>query len=369
MDDYLILDLNKQREKFRSNRPTYVRQGEIDSAPLNVQIVLDGEPYDLDGCSVFFEAARADGHKFAEAASITSAQNGFVSHTLPAGLMLEDGVVQLAYFAVYTANGEIITTETMDITTLPGICMFTDSDYIPYIERIIAELEAYLDNAEALTSTVDGLVEEATKMLSDVNQALNESEAAVSICESATAEAAYAASRANVAASNVGGLIHSAISHITGVWLDETAADSLDALARSSCTSGMYVNGSWYVHADQVSFADGRLAVSGSKPQEGRMRLPTTRCSADQALVTSQYALARGEAAGRKADSNSAVIEALTAQIDALAAAVAVLAVNAGRYPFYMSGSLYVRGISINAGIVTVPTGSYEDGRMHIAAM
>lgn len=369
MDDYLILDLNKQRIKFRSNRPTVVRQGEIDSAPLNVQITRDSEPYRLTGCNVYFEAERGDGHKFVEPASVTSVENGFVSITLPSGLALQDGVIQLAYFAVYTPGGEVITTETMDIVTLPGICMFTDSDYIPYIERIIAELETYLDNAEALTNTVDDLVAQATQMLSDVNEALNTSEAAVSICEAATAEATYAASRANSAASNVGGMIHSAVSHITGVWLDATAADSLDTLARNSCTSGIFVNGSWYVHAGQIAFADGQLLVKGSEPQEGRMRLPTVRCSADQALMTGQYALARGEAANRKADANAAEIEDLMAQIAALQAAVSVLAMNAGSYPFYMGGSMYVRGVSISAGIMTVPTASYDEGRMHIAAM
>lgn len=192
MNEHLILDLNKQRIKVNVNRPTITRQGEVDAQTLNVQITLDGAPYDLTGCTVFFEALRGDGKKIIEEASITNALSGYISITLPAGLSLQHGHAQLAYFAVYNADDSIITTESMEIVTLPGLCMFTDSDYIPYIERIIKELEAYLENVSEMEAAVTQIAEQAAQQVSSVNQALAASSVATSDAEAATALAVEA---------------------------------------------------------------------------------------------------------------------------------------------------------------------------------
>lgn len=278
MNDYIILDLNKQREKFRSNKPTYTRQGEVDSAPLNVQITFDGKPYDLTGCNVYFEAERADGHKFVEGVQITSAKDGFISHTVPAGLMVSHGVVQLAYFAVYKDN-EIITTETMDIVTLPGICMFTDSDTESYIERTIARLEGYLSDAGNLTGTVTTLATQATEMLSVVNAALNTSETAVSNAQAATNEANFAAAEANAISSNIVSIIFAAMSGVSNEYARVNAEQSLDTLARNSCTSGMYVNGAWYVKSSEIYYSEGSLTFNGAHNVDGLLCLPTKKCT------------------------------------------------------------------------------------------
>lgn len=279
MNDYIILDLNKQREKFRSNKPTYTRQGEVDSAPLNVQITLNGKPFDLTDCKVYFEAERADGHKFVEGAQITSAKDGFISHTVPAGLMVAHGVVQLAYFAVYK-DDEIITTETMDIVTLPGICMFTDSDTESYIERTLARLEDYLADAGNLTGTVTDLATQATQMLGVVNEALNVSETAVSNAQAATEEAHFAAGEANAISSNIISIIFAALTGVSNEYARVNAEKSLDTLARNSCTSGMYVNGAWYVKSSEIFYSEGTLTVSGSHNVEGLLCLPTKKCCA-----------------------------------------------------------------------------------------
>lgn len=192
MNEHLILDLNKQRIKVNVNRPTITRQGEVDAQTLNVQITLDGAPYDLTGCTVFFEALRGDGKKIIEEASITNALSGYISITLPAGLSLQHGHAQIAYFAVYNADDSIITTESMEIVTLPGLCMFTDSDYIPYIERIIKELEAYLENVSEMEAAVTQIAEQAAQQVSSVNQALAASSVATSDAEAATALAVEA---------------------------------------------------------------------------------------------------------------------------------------------------------------------------------
>ena len=192
MNEHLILDLNKQRIKVNVNRPTITRQGEVDAQTLNVQITLDGTPYDLTGCTVFFEALRGDGKKIIEEASITNALSGYISITLPAGLSLQHGHAQLAYFAVYNADDSIITTESMEIVTLSGLCMFTDSDYIPYIERIIKELEAYLENVSEMEAAVTQIAEQAAQQVSSVNQALAASSVATSDAEAATALAVEA---------------------------------------------------------------------------------------------------------------------------------------------------------------------------------
>lgn len=285
MNDYIILDLNKQREKFRSNKPTYTRQGEVDSAPLNVQITLDGKPYDLTGCNVYFEAERADGHKFVEGAQITSAKDGFVSHTVPAGLMVSHGVVQLAYFAVYKADGEIITTETMDIVTLPGICMFTDSDTESYIERTIARLEGYLAYAGNLTGTVTELATQANNMLGVVNEALNASETAVTNAQAATNEAHFAAAEADAISSNIVSTIYAALSGVSDEYARVNAEKSLDTLARNSCTSGMYVNGAWYVKSSEIYYSDGSLTFIGAHNVDGLLCLPTKKCCATPATT------------------------------------------------------------------------------------
>lgn len=192
MNEHLILDLNKQRIKVNVNRPTITRQGEVDAQTLNVQITLDGAPYDLTGCTVFFEALRGDGKKVIEEASITNALSGYISITLPAGLSLQHGHAQLAYFAICDADDSIITTESMEIVTLPGLCMFTDSDYIPYIERIIKELEAYLENVSEMEAAVTQIAEQAAQQASSVNQALAASSVATSDAEAATALAVEA---------------------------------------------------------------------------------------------------------------------------------------------------------------------------------
>lgn len=285
MNDYIILDLNKQREKFRSNKPTYTRQGEVDSAPLNVQITLDGKPYDLTGCNVYFEAERADGHKYVEGAQITSAKDGFISHTVPAGLMVAHGVVQLAYFAVYNGD-EIITTETMDIVTLPGICMFTDSDTESYIERTIARLESYLSDAGNLTGTVTSLATQATEMLTVVNEALNASETAVTNAQAATSEANFAAAEANAISGNIISIIFAAMAGVSNEYARINAEQSLETLARNSCTSGMYVNGVWYVHSSEIFYRDGNITVSGSHNVDGLLCLPTKRCTAPTIAAT-----------------------------------------------------------------------------------
>ena len=369
MDDYLILDLDKTREKFRSNKPTYVRQGEVDSEPLNVQITLDGEPYNLTGCSVYFEALRSDGHKFAENATITSAENGLVSHTVPAGLMLSYGKTELAYFAVYRQDGSIITTETMDIVTLPGICMFTDSDYLPYIEEIIQELESYLDNAEELADTVGDLVAQATTMLSTVNEAVNKSEAAVDSANAATTDAASAASLAQARASEIPLMIENALEGVTDSYLAATSSGIIDKLARNSCTSGMFVNGTWYVKSKDISFDGEALLVKGAEPENGRMLLPTYDCTADDALEVASRAEESALDASREADFNGRIIEELLSTVEALQAALDAVARNAGGYPIFIDGTMYVRNVTYQSGVLSIPEASYSGGMMVLPSM
>ena len=370
MDDYIILDLNKTREKFRSNKPTYVRQGEVDSAPLNVQIVLDGEPFDLTGCKVYFEAKRSDGKLFAEGASITSAKNGLVAHTVPAGLMLAYGTTELAYFAVHTPDDAIITTETMDVATLPGICMFADSDYIPYIERILVELEGYLERCEAMereTERMQGLVMNA---LSDVNVAVSDSENAVSLASAATAEASYAASLANAGAKTLRETLDAAIQALSGASVAKGYAETVDILGRNTCSEYVWLNG--YVFASESQFTldkDGYLLIEQVEfSVSGYARLGGSECGADLARKIADEALMSAEKANRSMELGRSDVERLADEVAALRSSIWTLAAQTGADAFVIEGYMVASGVSAQSGYLALPTGTYSGGYIQVAA-
>lgn len=370
MDDYIILDLNKTREKFRSNKPTYVRQGEVDSAPLNVQIVLNGEPFDLTGCKVYFEAKRSDGKLFAESASITSAKNGFVAHAVPAGFMLAYGTTELAYFAVHTSDDAIITTETMDITTLPGICMFADSDYIPYIERILVELEGYLERCEVMereTERMQGLV---MKALSDVNVAVSDSDNAVALANAATAEASYAASLANTGAKTLRETLDTAIQALSGASVAKGYAETVDILGRNMCSEYVWVNG--YVFASESQFSldkDGYLLIEQVEfSVSGYARLGGSECGAALAEQIADRALNLARDADRRMALNESETARLVEEVAALRSAIWALAAQVGTDAFVVEGYMVAAGISAQSGYLALPTGTYKDGYIQVAS-
>lgn len=370
MNDYIILDLNKTREKFRSNKPTYVRQGEVDSEPLNVQIVRNGEPYDLTGCKVYFEAKRSDGKLFAEGASITSAENGFVAHTVPAGLMLSHGATELAYFAVHTPDNAIITTETMDIATLPGICMFTDSDYIPYIEKLLVELEGYLQRCEQMERETERMQTLVTNALSDVNVAVSDSVNAVALANAATAEASYAAGIATAGAKTLQATLDAAIQALSGASVAKGYAETVDILGRNMCSEYVWVNGYVFASSDQFALgADGYLVVEQAEYSvSGYASLGGSRCGSELARTVADEALDRARIAERMAALSEASLADLAAEVNGLRAAVNVLAVHIGEDAFVVQGYMLASGIAAQSGYLSIPTGSYKDGYVQVAA-
>lgn len=173
-------------------------------------------------------------------------------------------------------------------------------------------------------------------------------------------EASNAATlQAKAAAASVDNAIRNALGSATGIG-DQLKA--IDTLARNSCTGGMFVNGRWYVKREGISWGGGRLTVHGSGLSIGRMLLPTSMCQAAKAYETSKSALALAE-------SMALLVEEMSADVEGLQEAVATLARKAGSYPFRIGKSLYVRGVTYASGRLTVPTASYDGGRMKISAM
>lgn len=170
-------------------------------------------------------------------------------------------------------------------------------------------------------------------------------------------------SAANAAAQSALAAAASAGNMVRDSLLTEDTAASIDRLAKESCTSGMFIAGTWYVHASDVSLSGEVLTVHGSGMTTGnRMLLPTSRCAAHEALLAASEALSLAQGLMGQ-------VEEMAASVEDMRQAVSALALNAGSYPFRIGATLYVRGVSYASGRLTVPTASYSGGRMLISDM
>lgn len=177
---------------------------------------------------------------------------------------------------------------------------------------------------------------------------------------SASVSASNAATlEAKAAAASVDEAIREAIGRASSIG-DQSKA--IDTLARSVCTSGIFVSGAWYVKASSVSFGQGRLTVHGSGLSMGRMLLPSTRCQASKALEIARDALSTSTEL-------ASIVSGITSAIDTLVEGLKTLARHAGSYPFRIGKSMYVRGVTYSSNRLTMPTASYEGGRMKISDM
>lgn len=177
---------------------------------------------------------------------------------------------------------------------------------------------------------------------------------------SASVSASNAATlEAKAAAASVDEAIREAIGRASSIG-DQSKA--IDTLARSVCTSGIFVSGAWYVKASSVSFGQGRLTVHGSGLSMGRMLLPSTRCQASKALEIARDALSTSTEL-------ASIVSGITSAIDTLVEGLKTLARHAGSYPFRIGKSMYVRGVTYSSNRLSMPTASYEGGRMKISDM
>lgn len=203
--------------------------------------------------------------------------------------------------------------------------------------------ETRQSNEAAREESEDARVDEYATLRSNVQSSISAANTA--------AEAALAA------AATASDMVRDAV-------LSEDTAASIDTLAKNVCTSGVYIAGIWYVKSSAVDYSDGVLTVNGASylASTNRLRLPSSSCAASSA-----YALA--ESADATAAEAMQLLESALETIAYLQAAVSVLALNAGSYPFVIGTTMYLRNVSYASGVLTIPTASYSDGRMLIGAM
>lgn len=235
--------------------------------------------------------------------------------------------------------------------------------------QILQLVNQALDDAEQAVDDATTAKNAANAAAGSANSAAGSANRAASAATSATTRANTAADNALAAAANIQQLIAESLDSIANGALIEQNEAIIDTLAKNVCTDGLFIDGVWYVKSKSVSYSDGVLTVNGSSKVLETMRLPSSRCSADDALETAERADDVSSEALRIANRNSVLISSLTSALADLASAIDVLARNSGSYPFFIDGVMYVRDVTYSNGVLNIPSASYSNGRMNISAM
>lgn len=349
-----------------------VIQNGIDSD--SIQVSFDGEWTNLGTCrAVFANGETTVAVLFSAKASVTI--------DIPWEVLGRPGCLYVT-FVGYPSSDSRIVTRMMDrpFKVAPSGRIEGDEEREPTLDEAAVILEAVrqaledvektnkeIDSAESARSAAEKTRQsnESTRQKNETSRAEAETTRASEFDAlksqfSASVSASNAATlEAKAAAASVDEAIREAIGRASSIG-DQSKA--IDTLARNVCTSGLFASGAWYVKASSVSFGQGRLTVHGSGLSMGRMLLPSTRCQASKALEIARDALSTSTEL-------ASIVSGITSAIDTLVDGLKTLARHAGSYPFRIGASMYVRGVTYSSNRLTMPTASYEGGRMKISDM
>lgn len=171
MREIIILDLQKSSSAFVPVIYLRARRGDSRSLSRTFQILDDGEPVNLTGCTVSFMAENAGGSPIME--EVESAdQSGIFTYRFPDAVAAVRGSVTMAYFRV---EGEdyVASTNSLSIEVLDNVDLTNEvtGAYVPMLDRIIEASTEMAANAEAITSQATQAINACTEITEDATKA------------------------------------------------------------------------------------------------------------------------------------------------------------------------------------------------------
>ena len=339
-------------------------QGDSSGTTITAEIYDNGDAADLSGSTAWLVVLLPDREHYYRGACSVSGSS--VSCTVDESKLCSvAGYTDEAYFT-FTQGGKMFSTERFAIeiyrSALDG--QEPSENWDAAVDDLIARGEAAVSAANEAAADANSSASSADEAADDANDAAANANAATELASAATTAASGAASTANdaaqsaiSAAANIESMIRESLGGLSDIG---DIGGALDRLARESCSGGIYVSGTWYVKSSAVEWDGTVLTVHGSRPDDGRMHLPTTRCRSEDA-----YELARS--ASEAVSTMSATVEGLLESVGVLTSAVRSLALAAGSYPVVVGETMYLRGVTYSAGRLTVPAASLSAGKMLIS--
>ena len=339
-------------------------QGDSSGTTITAEIYDNGDAADLSGSTAWLVVLLPDREHYYRGACSVSGSS--VSCTVDESKLCSvAGYTDEAYFT-FTQGGKMFSTERFAIeiyrSALDG--QEPSENWDAAVDDLIARGEAAVSAANEAAADANSSASSADEAADDANDAAANANSAAELASAATTAASGAASTANdaaqsalSAAANIETMIRDSLGGLSDIG---DIGGAVDRLARESCSGGIYISGTWYVKSSAVEWDGTVLTVHGSRPDDGRMHLPTTRCRGDDA-----YELAA--AATDAVASISATVEGLLESVGVLAAAVRSLALSAGSYPVVVGETMYLRGVSYASSRLTIPAASPSGGRMLIS--
>ena len=341
-----------------------VGQGDASGTTISAEIYDNGEPADLAGSTAYLVALLPDREHYYRGSCTVSGSTA--SCTVDEEkLCAVAGYTDEAYFTV-AKGGRTYSTQRFSLEIYRSA---TDGkqppeDWDDAVGDLIARGEAAVSAANGAAGAANDAADAANESKEAADDAAASANGAAELAAAATTAASGAAStatdaaqEARSAASSVEAMIRTALGGLSSIG---DIGGALDALARNVCTGGLYVSGTWYVKSRDVEWSAPVLTVHGSRPDDGRMHLPSTFCQADAALETAREA----------ADAVHAIestVASIVGAVDELSSAVRSLALRSGYYPVVIGSTMYLRGVSYSGGRLTVPAASYSGGAMLIS--
>lgn len=361
--------MNKQRisldlSKTGPGEIVTAGQGDSSGTTITAEIYDNGAAADLSGATAWLVVLLPDReHYYRDSCSVSGSS---VSCTVDEEKLCSvAGFTDEAYFTI-SKGGSTYSTERFAIeiyrSALDG--KQPPEDWDAAVNDLIERGSAAVEAANAAAEDADEAAGAANEAKEAADDAAASANAAAELAGAATTSASGAASTANdaaqearSAAAGVEEMIRSALGGLSNI---SDIGGALDALARNSCTGGLYISGTWYVKSKDVEWDSPTLVVHGARPDDGRMHLPSTTCVADRALGIARDAAA---AVAAVEDTVSGLIEA----VSELSSAVRSLALASGSYPVVVGETMYLRDVSYGDGRLTIPAASYSNGRMLIS--
>ena len=325
---------------------------------IDLYVTQEGESVSMAGMTVYLVWHHKNGNQDMTKFDAVSAATGHYRVYYPPAMMYGGEV--LARISIYMGSEKQTGSRNFRILVEPNPInedeALSDENFSLFLEAVEA-----LNNLEATASAAEAerQANEETRIANENTRIANENTRVTNEAarQSSISAANTAAEAALAAAATASDMVRDAV-------LSEDTAASIDTLAKNICTNGVYIAGIWYVKSSAVDYSDGVLTVNGASylASVNRLRLPSSSC-----VASSAYTLA--ESADAAATEAMQLLESALETIAYLQAAVSVLALNAGSYPFVIGTTMYLRNVSYASGVLTIPTASYSDGRMLIGAM
>lgn len=150
MIESVVLDICKHPNV--ATQTITLRQGELASTTLNIDIYEDGESFDLSEYEVQFMAALLNGKVIIDPCTKLGANS--VTYTLPPALVKQAGTVNLAYLAISKNNEWIATTDCMTFLVKQGVDIKAEEaqNILGHFTTLKKQLDELIDIASEQTS-------------------------------------------------------------------------------------------------------------------------------------------------------------------------------------------------------------------------